>query len=276
MSFLQVVLSPGADGAPVITAAGDIAREGTPSREQRGTARLVRSIDPAAALTLGDNQYPDGGLADFQSSYDATWGRFKGITRPVPGNHEYHIEGADGYFDYFGWRAHRSNGGFYSFDIGAWHLVAVNSGTGDISSEQLAWVRADLRRNDARCDLAYWHHPRWSSGEHGSDRAMAPLWRVLFRNGVDVALNGHDHHYERFAPLSPTGRVRRHRGIRQFVVGTGGDELRDVGHPIHGSQRRIAGVSGVLRLRLPSKGYAWAFVGSNGNVRDRGRHGCHT
>ena len=276
MSFLQVVLAAGAEGAaPVITAAGDIAREGTPSRQQRRTARLVRSIDPTAALTLGDNQYPDGGLADFRTSYDPTWGRFKSITRPVPGNHEYLNGGADGYFNYFGWRAHRSNGGYYSFDIGAWHLVAVNSGTGGISSEQLTWVRGDLRRDDARCELAYWHHPRWSSGAHGSDRAMAHLWRVLFRHGVDIVLNGHDHHYERFAPLSPTGRVRRHRGIREFVVGTGGAGLYGVGHPVHGSQRRIANLFGVLRLALRTDGYAWAFVGLNGNVRDRGGHRCH-
>jgi hypothetical protein len=275
MSGLQVVLTPVAEAAPVITAAGDIAREGMPSHPQRRTARLVRSLDPAAALTLGDNQYPDGALADFRSSYDPTWGRFKGITRPVPGNHEYHTERADGYFDYFGWRAHRGHGGYYSFNIGAWHLVAVNSGRGGISGRQIAWVRRDLRGNDATCDLAYWHHPRWSSGVHGSDRAMAPLWRVLFGQGVDVVLNGHDHHYERFAPLSPTGRVRPHRGMREFVVGTGGGELRGFEHAIHGSQRRIADVFGVLRLKLLSSSYTWHFVDTNGNVRDRGRHGCH-
>ena len=114
----------------MITAAGDIAREGTPSHPHRRTAWLVRSLDPAAALTLGDNQYPSGRLADFRSSYDPTWGRFKSITRPVPGNHEYQTEQADGYFDYFGRRAHRGHGGYYSFNIGAWHLVAVNSGRG--------------------------------------------------------------------------------------------------------------------------------------------------
>jgi Calcineurin-like phosphoesterase len=273
---LQVLLPTTAAGDPVITAAGDIAHEGEPSPPQRRTARLVRSIDPTAALTLGDNQYPDGELADFKASYDPTWGRFKNITRPVPGNHDYHTEGADGYFDYFGRRAHRGNGGYYSFDLGAWHLVAVNSGPGSISDEQLDWIRRDLRRSDATCELAYWHHPRWSSGtNHGSDEDMADLWRVLFRQGVDVVLNGHEHNYERFAPLSPSGRRARRTGIREFVVGTGGADSYPFGDPIPGSQKRITDVFGVLRMTLHNDGCAWAFVRVNGGVRDHGRHGCH-
>ena len=269
-----LLLTPAAEGAPVIAAAGDIAHGGTPSRPQRRTARLVRSIDPKVVLALGDEQYPEGALDDFRSSYDPTWGRFKAITRPVPGNHEYLTGGADGYFDYFGRRAHRRRGGYYSFNVGTWHLVAVNSGRGEISDEQLAWVRRDLGRNDARCDLAFWHHPRWSSAGSGSDGDMAALWQVLSQQGVDVVLNGHHHVYERFAPLSPTGRVRPRRGMREFVVGTGGAELGNFGHAIRGSQKRIT-TFGVLRLRLRRGGYRWAFVATNGNVRDRGRHGCH-
>jgi Calcineurin-like phosphoesterase len=273
---LQVFLPTTAAGDPVITAAGDIAQAGEPSAQQQQTARLVLSIDPTSALTLGDNQYPDGELADFMASFDPTWGRFKSITRPVPGNHDYHTEAADGYFDYFGPRAHRSNGGYYSFDLGAWHLVAVNSGPGSISDEQLAWIRRDLRRSDATCELAYWHHPRWSSGTtHGSDEDMADLWRVLFRQGVDVVLNGHEHNYERFALLSPSGRLAPRTGIREFVVGTGGADSYPFGDPIPGSQKRITDVFGVLRMTLHNDGYSWAFVGANGTVQDHGRHGCH-
>ena len=272
---LQVLITATAASDPVITAAGDIAHEGEPNAPQRRTARLVLSIEPTAALTLGDNQYPDGELADFMASYDPTWGRFKNITRPVPGNHDYHTAGADGYFDYFGRRAHRSHGGYYSFDLGAWHLVAVNSGPGSISNAQLDWIRRDLRRSDAMCELAYWHHPRWSSGtDHGSDEDMAALWRVLYGQGVDVVLNGHEHNYERFALLSPSGDREPRTGIREFVVGTGGAGSYPFGDP-SGSQRRITDVFGVLRMTLQNHGYTWAFVSANGGVRDRGRHGCH-
>ena len=273
---LQVLLATTATSDPVITAAGDIAHEGEPDTPQEQTARLVLSIDPTAALTLGDNQYPDGGLADFMASYDPTWGRFKNITRPVPGNHDYHTEGADGYFDYFGRRAHRGNGGYYSFDLGAWHLVAVNSGPGSISEGQLDWIRRDLRHSHATCELAYWHHPRWSSGTtHGSAEGMADLWQVLFKQGVDVVLNGHEHNYERFALLSPSGQRAPHTGIREFVVGTGGAGSYPFGDPIPGSQKRITDVFGVLRMTLHDDGYDWAFVTTNGGAQDHGRHGCH-
>ena len=275
LALVELLAVAPARGAPVIAAAGDIARGGSPSRHQRRTARLVRSIGPTAVLTLGDNQYPDGALADFRSSYDPTWGRFENITHPVPGNHEYLIHGAAGYFRYFGRRAHPRRGGYYSFDLGDWHLLALNSGRGSIGPRQLAWVRRDLRRDHAACELAYWHHPRWSSGAEGSDPDIGPLWRLLVRQGVDVVLNGHRHHYERFAPLSRGGRVDPRRGIREFVVGTGGASLSGFGEPARGSQKRIADVFGVLRLRLRTHGYDWAFLGTNGVARDRGRHGCH-
>jgi len=273
----QILAPTPAAGDPVITAAGDIASEGAPGTGQRRTADLIESIGPTAALTLGDNQYPNGALADFMASYDPTWGRFKGITRPVPGNHDYDTAGADGYFDYFGPRAHRGNGGYYSFDIGAWHLIAVNSGPGTISGEQLAWIRHDLRRSDATCELAYWHHPRWSSGTtHGSDGDVAPLWRVLYRFGVDVVLNGHEHNYERFALMSPDGRLAPDTGIREFVVGTGGADSYPFGQPIRGSQKRVTGVFGVLRMTLHDDAYSWAFVNGSGTISDHGRQACHT
>lgn len=267
---------PAALAAPDIVAAGDIACAGVPCRAQRGTARLIGRIDPRAVLTLGDNQYQYGALADFRSSYDPTWGRFRGRTRPTPGNHEYGTSGAGGYFTYFGKRARPWRDGTYSFDLGRWHLVAINSGRGYITRAQLRWVQRDLRRDDHRCELAYWHHPRYSSGRaHGSDQGVQGLWRVLFRAGTDVVLNGHEHNYERFALMSPRGQLAPHRGIREFVVGTGGAYLYQLGEPIHGSQRRIDDRYGVLRLILHSARYEWRFKTLNGAALDRGAHLCH-
>lgn len=270
------VLAGVAHADPVVTAAGDIALEGHPARAQRRTAGLIERIDPTAALTLGDNQYPAGALSDFRTSYDPTWGRFKAITYPTPGNHDYETSGAGGYYAYFGARAHPRQGGYYSFDVGRWHLIAVNTGPGAPSAGQLRWIRRDLRRNHDRCELAYWHQPRWSSGSvHGSDPSLAPLWRVLFRAGVDVVLNGHEHNYERFAPLTPAGRRSAHTGIREFVAGTGGADTYPFASPIHGSQKRITGAYGVLRLTLHADGYTWRFVRIDGNVGDAGVDRCH-
>jgi len=267
---------PAALADPVIVAAGDIACPEAPCDSHRRTARLIGRIGPRAVLTLGDNQYDDGALADFRASYDPTWGRFKGRTHPTPGNHEYRTPGADGYFDYFGARAHRASGGMYSVNIGRWHLVSINSGRGTISDRQLQWVRRNLGSDRHRCELAYWHHPRWSSGTvHGSRQAMGPLWKVLYRHGVDVVLNGHEHNYERFSLMSPAGRWAPRAGIREFVVGTGGRGHYSLGRPSRGSQRRIDNRFGVLRMVLHPRSYEWRFVAGFGGVLDRGRRACH-
>jgi hypothetical protein len=263
--------------APVVAAAGDISCPGTPCAGQRETADLIARIDPTAVLTLGDNQYQKGTLADYRSSYGPTWGRFLERTRPVPGNHEYLTPGASGYFDYFGERAHEQpGGGWYSFNLGRWHLVAINSGPGSVSEEQLAWIRMDLAADDRRCELAYWHHPRWSSGTvHGSEQDLDPLWQLLFAQGVDLVLNGHSHHYERFAPLDPAGRPDPRRGIREFIVGTGGGGFHRVGDPETGSERRIAETHGVLELTLDEETYVWRFLSPDGSVPDKGSGACH-
>jgi calcineurin-like phosphoesterase family protein len=261
---------------PVIVAAGDIACPTDPCDGHVKTARLIGRIDPRAVLTLGDNQYSDGALDDYRASYDPTWGRFKGSTYPAPGNHEYHTSGAQGYFDYFGARAHPGSDGMYSVDMGRWHLVSINSGRGDISESQLQWVRSNLGNDGHRCELAYWHHPRWSSGtNHGSDPGMGALWEVLYRHGVDVALNGHEHNYERFALLNPAGESAPRAGIREFVVGTGGRSVYGLGSPIPGSQKRIGSRFGVLRLVLHPRSYGWRFVAVGRVVLDSGRHACH-
>jgi Calcineurin-like phosphoesterase len=193
----------------------------------RATARLVLDLDPAVVLTLGDNQYENGTLAKFRRSYEQSWGRLRSRTRPAPGNHDYRTAGAAGYFDYFGAAAGPRSTGFYSFDVGAWHLIALNSECAHIGgcgkgSLQERWLRADLAAHPAGCTLAYWHKPRFSSGWHGSDATYTDFWRALYEAGADVVLVGHDHDYERFAPQTPDARPDPARGIRQFVVGTGG------------------------------------------------------
>jgi len=267
------VTRQGTGGDPVIAAAGDIAQEGEPSDANEQTADLILDLDPTAVLTLGDNQYDDGELSEFRDSYDLTWGQFKNITHPAPGNHDYHVEGAQGYFDYFGDAANPPDG-YYSFDLGNWHLISVNSGEG-ISDQQIGWIRRDLRSDHHECELAYWHHPRWSSGDtHGSDEDMAPLWRLLYRRGVDVVLNGHDHLYERFAKLNASGNLDR-QGIREIIAGTGGNSLYDFGDRETGSRVRISEY-GVLTMVLHDASYEWEFLrAEDGKSLDDGRTACH-
>lgn len=277
--------APSTGRYPLVAAAGDIACSGEPCDGQRRTAALIEVIDPALLLPLGDLQYEEGEVEDFAASYDPTWGRFVGITRPVPGNHEYRTDEAAGYFDYFGPTAGPRPAGYYSYDVGTWHVIAVNSGAGEISQTQLDWIADDLASDEHRCELAYWHHPRFTSGTvHGPDPNpdLLPLWDVLHAAGVDVVLNGHSHQYERFAPLDPLGRTDPTGGIREFVVGTGGRERpHPFGEPLHGSQVRITDTPGILELELRDDAYRWRFVVPEGiepvraSVLDQGVGRCH-
>jgi calcineurin-like phosphoesterase family protein len=262
---------------PVITAAGDIATA-DPSAATRATSRLVLAIDPRVALTLGDNQYPDGAYDDFERGYDPTWGRFKARTRPTLGNHEYDSSSeAAGYFRYFGDRAPNN---YYSFDVGAWHLISLDSNcrfTGcESDTRQFEWLRHDLATRSAPCTLAYWHHPRWSSAEAGGDTPeMAPFTRLLSNAHADVLLTGHQHNYERFAPQTPAGEHRRN-GIVEFVVGTGGKSLSDMGDPGDNSVVRNDSSYGVLRMTLHPRGYDFAFKAVlRSSFRDAGSRRCN-
>ncbi|HEY2803529.1 MAG TPA: metallophosphoesterase [Actinomycetota bacterium] len=258
----------------VVAAAGDIACPGAPCDGERETASEIRKIDPKAVLPLGDLQYPNGSFANFQASYDKTWGAFKGRTHPAPGNHEYETPGAAGYYRYFGARAHPPLG-YYSFDLGAWHLVALNANCYAIDcTREQRWLARNLQHDHGLCQLAYWHQPRFSSGPHGSDPTYSGFWNTLYRFGADVVLNGHDHDYERFAKLAPNEHFSG-RGIREFVVGTGGASHYAFGPPVPGSQVRIANRSGVLRMRLSATSYGWGFVDTSGKVRDSGSTTCH-
>lgn len=257
---------------PRIAAAGDIAGDGNGDEI---TARLVEGLGPTAVLTTGDNAYPDGAAAEYAAFYEPTWGRFKSITRPTPGNHEYHTPGAAGYFGYFGAAAGPSGRGYYSFDLGDWHLIALNSeipaGTG---SEQLAWLRSDLAATSARCVLAYWHRPRFSAGAYPDDATLAPFWQALYDAGAEVVLNGHDHNYQRYSLLDPAGNADATRGLRQFLIGTGGRSH----YPLAADARRAAGTSGVfgvLELTLRRDAYAWRFVAEPGSsYTDSGSGAC--
>ncbi len=280
-----------AAGDPVVVAAGDIVcGTGTSSRapcQHAATAALLGQIDPTAILLLGDNQYEDATLADFNTYFEPTWGAYKGKMRPAAGNHEYQTPAAAGYFDYFNGpgaqsgRAGDRAKGYYSFDLGEWHLIALNSNCAFVGgcgagSPQERWLRADLERKPPACTLAYWHHPVFSSGGHGNNSAMQALWQALYDHRADLVLAGHDHDYERFAPQTATGVLDRERGIRSFVVGTGGKETK--GFPVvrANSELRSRSSFGVLKLTLHRDGYHWQFVSTpGGTLADAGSAACH-
>ncbi|MGA9159313.1 MAG: metallophosphoesterase [Actinomycetota bacterium] len=279
-----VSCSPPAD-APVVAAAGDIAcppgdDPSGDSCQQGSTSDLLVHSAAWAVLTLGDDQYEDGELQGFQRSYAASWGRVKAITRPSPGNHDYHVSGAAGYYAYFGPLAGDLSKGYYSFDVGAWHLIALNSNCEEVGgceegSPQEEWLRADLAADASSCTLAYWHHPRFSSGDHGNDDTYDAFWRTLYDAGVDIVLNGHDHDYERFAPQDPYQQADPN-GIREFVVGTGGKSLRPFVSAEPHSQVRDPNTFGVLELTLRAQGYDWRFVPIPGSTfADSGSGSCH-
>jgi calcineurin-like phosphoesterase family protein len=274
-------------GEVVVAAAGDIAchpeeiAAGDRPCRQGATAGLLAGMRLDAVLPLGDLQYRDGDLASFQAVYHQTWGRFKAITRPAVGNHEYGTRGAAGYFSYFGAVAGDPAKGWYSYDLGSWHLIALNSQCRHIGgcgpgSPQERWLRADLAASPATCTLAYWHEPRFSSGHHGDKPELDALWRALHEAGAEIVMNGHDHNYERFAPQDPQGIPDDTRGIRQFVVGTGGANHRQFETIRPNSEVRNADAFGVLVLKLGVERYEWRFVPEPGKeFTDQGTGECH-
>jgi acid phosphatase type 7 len=272
--------TPGVGKARTVTlvGAGDIGR--CDDTSDRKTARLVGKI-PGTVFTLGDHAYHDGTRAQFRDCYDATWGKYKKRTRPTAGNHDYRTAGAKPYFNYFRWRAGRPRG-YYSYDRGAWHIVALNSNCEEVGgcewrSAQGRWLRRDLARNRARCTLAYFHHPLYASGRGEDSPEVKPFWHILYNHHADVILNGHAHRYERFARITPSGARSSARGIRQFIVGTGGAKREPQKGPDEPRvQAKKAGAPGVLKLELGSGFYHWKFVPVAGrNYTDSGRARCH-
>jgi len=297
----MVAAPPSAPGDPVIAAAGDIACDpastsfngglGTSTAcQEQPTSNLLVGQGFAAVLALGDNQYDCGGYNAFLQSYDPTWGRVRSITHPVPGNHEYQASpGTDcdpsgqatGYFQYFGAAAGDPTKGYYSYDLGSWHLIALNSNCAQVGgcaagSPEETWLKADLAAHSASCTLAYWHHPRFTSGAVGDSTQVATFWQDLYSAGADVVLNGHAHGYERFAPQDPSQNYDPTHGVREFVVGTGGEDFQSFTSSEPLSETRQANTFGVLTLTLHATSYDWHFVPIVGqSFTDSGSTSCH-
>jgi Calcineurin-like phosphoesterase/Thrombospondin type 3 repeat len=271
---------------PVFVGAGDIAS--CASSGDEATANLLDGIPAGTVYTLGDNVYESGTTDEFANCYNPSWGRHIARTWPSVGNHEYQTAGASGYYNYFGAAASPTEPGcrinckgYYSYDLGAWHIIALNSmcekvGGCGASSPMVTWLQGDLAANPSSCTLAYWHHPVFSSGSaHGNNPKMIPSWDALYAAGAEVVLSGHDHNYERFAPQTSSG-VADPAGIREFVVGTGGRSLRAEGTIRANSEVRNFDTFGVLKLTLHSSSYEWQFVPEAGKTfSDSGSGSCH-
>ncbi len=264
---------------PVILAAGDIAS--CNSSGDSKTAALINANPNAVVLTMGDNAYPDGAPTDFSNCYNPTWGAFLNRTHPSIGNHEYLTTNASGYFGYFGAAAGDPTKGYYSFNLGDWHIIAINSNCSKVGgcssgTPQESWLKADLAANHNICTLAYWHHPRFSSGQNGSFTSMQPIWQDLYNAGAEIVLNGHDHDYERFAPQTPTGGLDNAQGIQEIVAGTGGSNNTPFVTTLPNSLVQNATSFGVLKLTLHPTSYDWQYVPIAGQTfTDSGSATCH-
>ncbi len=284
-----VATPPAAD--PVVAAAGDIACDPANSAFNGGlgtsyacrqlyVSNVIMQLNPAVVLALGDTQYEVGALSAFQQSYDLSWGRFKGITLPAVGNHEYLTANASGYYSYFGTAAGDPHKGYYSYDVGTWHLIALNTQCSSVGgcgagSPQETWLKADLAAHSSQCTLAYYHIPLWSSGGRANSGSQI-FMQDLYNAHADLVLTGHDHIYERFAPQNPAGNLDPVNGIREFVVGTGGADHTTISSIAKNSQVRNADTFGALKVTLHANSYEWQFVPEpGGTFTDSGIQGCH-
>jgi hypothetical protein len=271
---------PGVGQTATVTlvGAGDIAS--CSQNSDSATAKLLGNI-PGTVFTLGDNVYPSGTITQFANCYDPTWGRHKARTKPTLGNHDYNTNGSSAYFNYFGARAGARGKGYYSYDRGAWHIVALNSncdkvGGCGIDSPQGRWLRNDLANNPSRCTLAYFHDPLYASGTGSNAPEVKPFWNTLYNRGGEIILAGNAHRYERYAKITPGG-ARSAKGIRQFIVGTGGEPGGDYNGPDHPDMQVMKrNTPGVLKLNLRADSYAWKFVPVAGKTfTDSGTGPCH-
>ena len=269
---------------PVIAAAGDVAcgpaETGVFPCRQQSTSDVMVTMNPAAVLGLGDLQYDQGSLSDFNAFYQPSWGRLKAITHPVPGNHDGRLDAFSGYFDYFGSAAGPRPAGYYSFDVGTWHIVALNAncdfvpGGCDQGSPQERWLKADLQAHPAACTLAFAHQPLWASPTFAEPR-LEPLVQDLYDAKAEVLLTAHDHIYERYAPSDPAQHIDRANGIQQFIVGTGGRDLSGLAPAEPNVEVRDNTTFGVLRMTLHPSSYDWQFVPESGSgFTDAGTRAC--
>ena len=283
LSVLGLGGAPTAGAAdPLLAAAGDIACPpdqpvARKSCHHAATAALVRGINPTAIALLGDNQYEGGAFSDYLTSFEPTWGVFKPLMRPAPGNHEYITPGAAGYYQYFGPAAGDPTRGYYSYDLGTWHIAVLNSNCAFVScaagSEQEQWLKGDLAAHRSWCSMAYYHHALFSS--QGGDPRMRDIWRTLTGANVDVVLSGHNHVYERFGPQNADGVADRVHGPREFVVGTGGKSLGLIRQAKANSEVRYTENFGVLAISLGPVGYSWQLATEGAGIADAGAANCH-
>lgn len=263
---------------PVLVGAGDIALCSANHDEE--TAKLIDNI-PGTVFTAGDNAYPDGSTENFTECYDPSWGKFKDRTQPAAGNHEYNTKDAAAYFAYFGASAGDPAKGYYSYNLGAWHIIVINSNCSEIGgcqagSSQLQWLQSDLANHQTDCTMAYMHHPLFNTGYHGNDNELKTVWQTLYDAGADVIVAGHDHNYQRFAPQDPNGKKDLTKGIREFVVGTGGGSLYEFIRPATNIEARNDNTYGVLKLTLHPTSYDWEFIPVAGKTfTDSGSADCH-
>ena len=268
-----------AGGVPVLVGAGDIASCQDLSGAE-ATAKLLDTI-PGVVFTAGDNAYESGTAEEFRNCYQPTWGRHKDRTYPSAGNHEFHSNGATPYFDYFGANAGDPKQGYYSYDLGTWHIIVLNSECDEVGgcqqgSREEKWLSSDLDAHPAHCVLAYWHKPLFSSGaKHGNDPEVKAFWMDLYKRRATVVINGHDHDYERFAPQDPDGKPDP-RGIREFVAGTGGRNHRPFASTLPTTEVRNADTFGVLKITLHPGAYEWEFIPEAGKTfHDSGAGSCN-
>ena len=274
MVLINVAHATSSTKTVTVLAAGDIAQ--CKSEGAALTAQLIETIPNSVVLAAGDLAYGKGKPEEFEKCYDPTWGKFKSRTLPAPGNHEYLTRDAKGYFDYFGKAAGDRDKGYYSKQVGSWHIIALNSSIdAGPDSPQIKWLKKDLSRNKAQCILAFWHPPRFSSGPHSDYLDMTAAWDTLYKFDASIVITGHDHDYERFAPLDANGKVDFYHGIRSFVVGTGGARLYDIGLRNNASEVWNGSTWGVLKLTLHRSSYDWEFLPvKGGSFHDKGTEGC--
>lgn len=243
------------------------------------TALLLEKY-PGEIFTAGDNSNDEGYAEEYKNCFAPSWGRFFSRIHPVPGNHDYRVKEGKPYYDYFGNKAGKKGEGYYSYDVGPWHIIALNSNCDYVGcgpdSEQYKWLKRDLKNNPSRCTMAIWHHPRVSSAPEGKDKSVKPFWDLLYEYGADVIVNGHSHIYERYAPQNPDLKIDYESGLVQFIVGTGGAFFEDLKTIQANSQAKITQTHGILVFELYEDRYDWGFLPVDGvSFFDSGTMYCH-
>jgi predicted phosphodiesterase len=250
------------------------------NRSDHFDTALLLDIYPGAIFTAGDNTNDEGFADEYKNCFDSSWGRYKSRIHPVPGNHDYGVKEGKPYFDYFGSRAGRKSEGYYSYDVGPWHIISLNSNCEYVDcsadSDQYRWLKRDLKNNTALCTMAIWHHPRVSSAPEGKDKSVKPFWDLLYEYGAEVIVNGHSHIYERYAPQNSELKLDWENGMVQFIVGTGGAYFEDLKNVQPNSKAKILQTHGILVFSLFEDHYDWGFLPVDGvSFYDSGTMYCH-